>query len=71
MNSDFDSHEISDQGFVDPDDPYDDHDLAEDTEPKVWLLTVYPEDNEPVYQDDIADAILVLPSVANVSIKRM
>lgn len=59
---------------LEPDDDLflEDADLAEDTEPQVWLVTVYPDPVEgQVRQTDVENALLVLPEVASVEMKRI
>ncbi len=56
--------------FLDDDD--ENPDYSETVEPLVWLVTVYPDPDEPVLTaDEITDAILLLPNVAAVTLKRM
>lgn len=66
---------------ADPDwlspDPYDDADTAENLEPQVWLLTIYPEPDmvlptdPPIPSESIEDALLLLPEIRHVELKVM
>lgn len=47
-----------------------DDDLIETTEPKVWLVTIYPDEGN-VTDVDVENALLVLPEVQRVELKRM
>lgn len=61
-------------GDDDFDDPYDNPDLAEDTEPKVWLMTIYPDDDWPWSAQtdaDLKNAILSVLEIKQVELKRM
>jgi hypothetical protein len=58
--------------YLDDDDYDENPDYAETVEPVVWLVTVYPNPDEPVLtRDEIEDAILLLPNVTAVTLKEM
>lgn len=62
--------DMFDDDHLDDDD--ENPDYSETVEPLVWLATVYPDPDEPTLTaDEITDAILLLPSVAAVTLKRM
>lgn len=58
---------------MEPDDSiFEDDDVFESTEPQVWFVTVYPDPDEgQVSEADVENAILVLPEVQRVELKRM
>jgi hypothetical protein len=58
--------------YLDDDDYDENPDYAETVEPVVWLVTVYPNPDEPALtRDEIEDAILLLPNVTAVTLKEM
>jgi SpoU rRNA methylase family enzyme len=67
---DWNSDEPNDDLFLDDDDLAD---LAEDIEPQVWLLTVYPEPGERWVdpERDIEGMLLTIFEVKDVSLKRV
>lgn len=62
--------EPDDDLFLDDENP----DYSESTEPVVYLLTIYPDPDESTGAIDdgwVENALLVLPEVKNVSLKRV
>ncbi len=55
------------------DDEFLENDLSVDTEPVVYLLTIYPDPDAPfaLADGEVESALLVLPDVKEVSLKRV